>query len=108
MKFVTKEEFEKAITTVKLALKNGQVKYGHHDNQEEMSLLLIGDADKLVIVDANHTTFISPFMSAQAHLLKIRAQLNQFRQENEEKVKELESLEKKEKELADIVAALKE
>ncbi|HXN74972.1 MAG TPA: hypothetical protein VN855_00585 [Candidatus Acidoferrum sp.] len=108
MKFVTKEEFEKAVATLKQAVKNGQVRYGHYDNTEEMAGVLFSSMGNMSLVDASHATFVPPATAAQAKLFIVRNRLNRYRQEHSVRSKELEDLEKTEKELAKSLASLKE
>lgn len=108
MKFVTKAEFEKAVEILKLAVKNGQVQYGHHDNPESMTNVYFSNGNHMVSIDISHAAFVSPIVIAQSKLLNVRNQLNKHRNEHEIKSKELEDLEKSEKELAKSLATLKE
>lgn len=108
MKFVTKAEFDKAVETLELAVKNGQVRYGHHDDPEVMIEVLFCNASNTTIVNVSHTSFVPPFMAAQAKLLETRNRLNKHKLEHELKSKSLEDLEKTEKELAKVLVTLKE
>lgn len=108
MKFVTKEEFEKAVATLKSAVKNGQVRYGHYDNTEEMVGVLFSSMGNMTLVDAGHATFVPPATAAQAKLFIVRNRLNRYKQEHQTRTKELEDLEKTEKELTKDLATLKE
>jgi hypothetical protein len=107
MKFVTKEEFEKALAIVELAVKNGQVRYGHHDNTTEVEAMFF-DGEFDGPVPPNRVSFLSPYTAAQSKLLVVRNSLNKLRQEHEAKNKSIEELERQEQELMRLVPVLKE
>jgi hypothetical protein len=107
MKFVTKLEFDAAIEIVKRAAENGQVRYGHYENPVELKLALFGDLGDNT-VNASSVSFVHPREAAQGRLISTRNELNRVRKNHEASAKELASLEKTEKELANLVAVLKE
>jgi hypothetical protein len=107
MKFVTKEEFEKAIITLELALQNGQVRYGRYDDTVEMNTLLFS-VDSMDSVPADHACFISPLVAAKNRLASIRNKLSKQKEMASQNSRLLEELGKKEQELALLVPILKE
>ena len=109
MKFVTKEEFEKAIATIELAVKSGQVKYGHHDNQLEVFKLRFNINDTSYdFVEMQSVSFVSPFVAAQNKLFSLRASLLKAREENKSSAQAVEELEKQVAQLGTLVPTLKE
>lgn len=107
MKFVTKKEFEDAIATLKLATKNGQVRYGHHENTEEMTMVVFSNMD-MSLAAAESVIFITPVAAAKAKLFSVRNKLSKNKQAHTEKGKELEALENEANQIATILTTLKE
>ena len=109
MKFVTKQEFERAIATIELAVNNGQVKYGHHDNQLEIFKLRFSINDTSYdLVEMQSVSFVSPFVAAQNKLFALRALLTKAREETKLSAQAVEELEKQVSELGTLVPTLKE
>lgn len=110
MKFVTKEEFDKAIATIKLAVDNRQVRYSHYSANEDamvcfyFSHLYTGGSE----VSPNQVTFASPEKAAKDLLLEARKDLEIARKVLNRETSYVEQCEKKEKELSNMLAALKE
>ena len=110
MKFVTKADFDKAIATVELALKNGQVKFGHYaDSPDLMTQLLFSDGNiDNGVITSEKALFISPEVALKESLVNIRLNIARRKGSVETESNILEKLEKKEKELVAALAALKE
>src|SRR5271165_408637 len=110
MKFITKEEFDKAVETIELALKTGQVRFGHYNEaQDVMTNLLFCDSNPdNGVIAYSRVFFVSPEQAIKERLLEVRQILNAQRKESQEKHKTLEDLEKTEKVLAAELASLKE
>lgn len=112
MKFITKEEFDKALATLETAVSSGQVRYGRYDEEgEEMTSLFFGDSAPGVhraIVPSNAVHFVSPSIAAKAKLVSVRKALTKHQEESNKNQKSLESLESQERKLANLVPTLKE
>lgn len=112
MKFVTKEEFEKALTTLEAAVASGQVRYGRWDEKgDEMTSVLFGDSvigPHRTIVASNAVHFVTATVAAKDKLISVRKSLTKKREESDKNQKSLESLESEERKLASLVPTLKE
>jgi hypothetical protein len=107
MRFIAKKEFELAVETIELAIKNGQVRYGHHDSTvgvEEVVFVAEGGET----LASNRLSFVSPFVAAQQQLIRVRKSLSDFRTQSELNQRAIEQFEKVEKKLAELVPTLKE
>jgi hypothetical protein len=107
MRFIAKKEFDQAIETIELAIKNGQVRYGHHDNTiEVVEVAFIAHSGETV--SSNRLSFVSPFVAAQQLLINTRKMLQNVKTQSESTKKTVEELETIEKRLAQLVPTLKE
>jgi hypothetical protein len=107
MKFVTKEEFDKSVATIQLAVENGQVQSGHYENPEEVVQLFFGGKSLDPVFSVDVVSFVAPIRAAENKLLRIRNKLNKFKEYYNTKTKELEFLEKEEQAISNILTKLK-
>jgi hypothetical protein len=112
MKFVTKEEFEKALATLEAATASGQIRYGRYDEEgDEMTSILFGDARTdvhRIVVPSNAVHFVSASVAAKAKLISVRKALSKQQEESNKNQKTIENLESEERKLANLVPTLKE
>lgn len=109
MKFVTKEQFENALSTLNTAIENGQVVFGRYDHEylEPMTeLLFSGSGTNPEIIECNKVTFRSPADSAKSKLYNLRQEIAIKKIHTSQSQKEMETLEAQEKNLQNALTAL--
>lgn len=107
MNFVTKKEFEDALSVIDKALKGVQVVRLLHES-DKIELLKITFTDGTETADVNQVTFVAPYQAAKDELFKVRRELNKQKENVTKNQKILEELEQQERKLSSLLPTLKE
>ena len=110
MKFVTKEEFDKAVAVVKNAVESGQVRYNPYNSDEDVMVSFNFKAPGAGAseITPGQVSFASPEKAAKDLLIAARKDLEGARKSLNRETSYVEHCEKKEKELSNLLAVLKE
>jgi hypothetical protein len=109
MDYVTKKEFETALSVLERALRNSQVEERRETFELPVHRLLfaIGQTNEYLLAP-NQVSFIAPDLAAKNRLYSLRNELKLSREDVAKNQKTLEQLEKEEKTLVALVPTLKE
>lgn len=107
MDFVTKKEFESAVSIIERALKNGQLEIiSTKETFEALYVSYAGYAD--LAVPINHANFVPMDLAAKNQLHTLRNTLRVQREDADKNKKVLEKLEAEEQRLLALLPTLKE